>query len=529
MKAFAHLITRLDQTNKTNDKVAALVEYLAVAEEADKLWAIALFSGRRPRRAIKSTLLREWVAGLSGIPLWLVEETYHIVGDLAETLAKLLPPAKEAASDRTLADWMSYLQHLSKLDDEGKQARIQQAWAELSAQERFVFNKLITGGFRLGVSQKLLIRALAKHTEMEANALAHRLMGNWTPDSTTYQDLLFSTDIKDDLSKPYPFYLAYPLEGEPGELGEVGAWQAEWKWDGIRSQFIKRDGEWFLWSRGEELISQRFPELAELAEHLPDGTVLDGELLPFKEGEPLPFQLLQTRISRKNVSKKQLKEAPALIMAYDLMEWEGRDIREEPLAKRRAWLEALVKEANVPDRLRISSIVEAQDWSELAEARETARSMKSEGLMLKRKDSAYQVGRKRGDWWKWKVDPLTIDAVMIYAQRGHGRRANLYSDYTFAVWEGENLVPIAKAYSGLTDAEMRKVDAWIKRNTKERFGPVSSVVPELVFEIGFEGINLSRRHKSGVALRFPRMLRWRQDKPAAEADTLDNLKIYLEL
>ncbi|MEO0468566.1 MAG: ATP-dependent DNA ligase [Bacteroidota bacterium] len=528
MHLFAQLVTALDQTNKTNAKVAHLVDYLAEANDADKLWTIALFSGKRPRRAVKTSLMREWAAEESGIPLWLLEESYHIVGDLAETLAHLLPPPGPEREQRTLTDWMAYLEELRALEEEEKKSHMLAAWAQLNQRERFVLNKLITGGFRLGVSQKLLVRALSRHIGLAENAVAHRLMGNWTPNSTTYAELLLSENIRDDISKPYPFYLAYALEGGPESLEEAHQWQAEWKWDGIRSQLIKREGEWFLWSRGEELITDRFPDLAEMALSLPDGVAIDGELLPFRDGHPLSFQLLQTRIGRKKVGKKTLENAPVIIMAYDLLEWEGEDIRSRPLAERRAHLAKLVQEIKRPNDLRLSEEAIFSDWEELATLRETAREKYSEGLMLKRRDSDYKVGRKRGDWWKWKVDPLTIDAVMIYAQRGHGRRANLFSDYTFAVWDGDKLVPFTKAYSGLTDAEMRQVDAFVKKNTLERFGPVHSVKAELVFEIGFEGINRSKRHKSGVALRFPRMLRWRQDKPAAEADTLANLHQLLQ-
>ena len=526
MQHFAALVSQLDQTNKTNAKVAALVDFLAVAEEADKLWAIALFTGRRPRRAVKTSLMRAWAAEVTGLPLWLVEESYHVVGDLAETLALLLPAPTAGAPGRSLAGWMAFLAELAPLAEAEKAVRLQAAWAALSPAERFVFNKLITGGFRLGVSQRLLVRALAQHTGMDPAAVAHRLMGDWTPDRTTFQALLFAEDIRDDISKPYPFFLAHPLEDRPEALGDPATWQAEWKWDGIRSQLIVRQGEAFLWSRGEELITEKFPELAPLAQALPDGTVIDAELLPFRQGQPLGFQVLQTRIGRKRVTRKLLQQAPVILMAYDLLEWAGTDTRSWPLARRRAQLEAVVAATNLP-LLRCSPLVPFADWEGLAAQRARAREVQAEGLMLKHRDAPYRVGRVRGDWWKWKVDPLSVDAVMIYAQRGHGRRANLFTDYTFAVWEGDQLVPVAKAYSGLTDAEIRQVDAWIKGHTRDRFGPVRSVDPQLVFEIGFEGINHSPRHKSGVALRFPRILRWRQDKAPAEADTLDRLKALL--
>lgn len=372
-----------------------------------------------------------------------------------------------------------------------------------------------------------MTRALARQTGLDENAIAHRLMGEWTAETTTFEELLLSEDPNDQLSRPYPFYLAYQLDQKAAELGDPAEWQAEWKWDGIRSQTISRGGEFFIWSRGEELITDKFPELEPLGQALPDGTVIDGELLPFRDGHPLPFQKLQTRIGRKNVTKRILKEAPCLIMAYDLLEYEGKDIRSWAMEKRREHLAKMVEQAGLPDLLKLSPEAEFSSWEELAALRDTSREQFAEGIMLKQRQSDYKVGRKRGDWWKWKVDPLTVDAVMIYVQRGHGRRANLYSDYTFAVWDGDQLVPFTKAYSGLTDAEMRQVDAWIKGHTRERFGPVRSVDPELVFEIGFEGINRSRRHKSGVALRFPRMLRWRTDKPASEADTLESLHALL--
>lgn len=526
MKAFAELFTQLDQTTKTNKKVAALKAFFDQANDADKLWTIAILSHRRPKRTITTTQLREWAAESSGIPLWLLEESYHVVGDLAETIALLLPsPTKD--NDKTLSQWIHYLIDLYALEDTVRKTHIRQAWEQLNTTERFVFNKLITGAFRMGVSQKLMTRALAQHTGIEENTLSHRLMGKWSPLETTFEKLILTPDPLEDVSKPYPFCLAYPLEEEPHELGATDDWIAEWKWDGIRSQLVKRAGAIFLWSRGEELITEKFPELHQLQDHLPDGTVIDGELLPFKDGEILSFQVLQTRIGRKNVTANTLKKAPVVIRAYDLLEWQGEDLRQTPFAQRRQLLEQLFAPAAPHPTLQLSEVVPFTDWETLTHQRERSRSVNSEGLMLKHRDSLYHVGRKKGDWWKWKVDPLTIDAVLIYAQRGHGRRANLYTDYTFAVWDGDTLVPFTKAYSGLTDAEIRQVDRIVKRTTKERFGPVRSVEPTLVFEIAFEGIAASTRHKSGVALRFPRMHRWRQDKPIEDANTLVDLKALL--
>ena len=527
MQQFAHLFTRLDQTTKTNAKVAALADYFREAEDEDKLWTIALLSHRRPRRTVNSRLLREWVADATGLPLWLVEESYHVVGDLAENIARLLP-APEAAPDRPLSYWVDYIRRLKDVDEAERRERVLAAWRGMDYTERYLFNKLITGGFRVGVSQKLMTRALAQATEIEETNLAHRLMGNWTPDNTTFEELIYAENPLDDISRPYPFYLAYQLEDEVAELGDPAAWQAEHKWDGIRGQLIVRERQLFVWSRGEELVTDKYPEYEPLAQLLPNGTVIDGEILPFKAGEPLSFNALQTRIGRKNVTKKLLREHPVVLMAYDLLEWQGKDMRQRPLRERRALLENLVRGTESGGILRLSPTVDFADWEALAAERAVARQRHSEGIMLKQLDSPYRSGRKKGDWWKWKVEPLTVDAVMIYAQRGHGRRANLYTDFTFAVWDGTDLVPFTKAYSGLTDAEFRRITSWVRRNTLERYGPVRAVKPEHVFEIAFEGIRESSRHKSGIALRFPRMVRWREDKPIQEANTLQDLHALLE-
>jgi len=527
MKRFAALFATLDQTTRTNIKVAALAAYFREAPEADRLWTIALFSGRRPKRAVTTTRLREWAAERAGIPLWLFEETYPIVGDLAETIALVLP-APGTTHDASLSIWIDRLRALNEADEATRKARIQAAWDAMEPLERLVFNKLLTGGFRIGVSRKLMTRALAQATGRDEAELAHRLMGDWTPDTTTWADLIEARDPADDLSRPYPFCLAYGIEDGPEGLGDPAAWLAEWKWDGIRGQVIVRGGQCFIWSRGEELMTDRFPELAGLHAVLPDGTVLDGELLAHDGDGPLPFAALQKRITRKTVPKKLLTEAPVILMAYDLLEDAGHDLRETPFAERRDRLEARLQDLPEDVPLRPSPLVPFDDWADLAATRATARRHRTEGLMLKRRSGPYHAGRKKGDWWKWKLDPLTIDAVMVYAQQGHGRRANLFTDFTFAVWDGNALVPFTKAYSGLTDDEFRQITAWVRRNTTERFGPVRQVRPEHVFEIAFEGIQASPRHKSGVALRFPRMARWRHDKPVTEANTLADLQAMLE-
>ncbi|NDW45321.1 ATP-dependent DNA ligase [Ruegeria sp. PrR005] len=526
MIRFARLFEALDQSTRTTDKVNALAAYFAEAEPLDRLWTVALFSGRRPRRAVTTTELRSWAAEAAGLPLWLVDESYPVVGDLAETIALILPPP-DRLSRRPLSGWMALLRDLAGQPEAARRAAILDAWAELDTAQRFLFNKLVTGGFRVGVSQKLMTRALAQATGRDEAELAHRLMGSWSPETTSWETLIQAEDAGADASRPYPFCLAHPLEGEPANLGSPQDWCAEWKWDGIRGQLILREGRHFVWSRGEELMTDRFPELARALDFLPPGTVLDGEILAWDGTAPLPFAALQRRIGRKSVPKKLLEEAPVILLAYDLLEWQGRDLRAAPFAERRALLDRALGDLPPDAPVRPSPLVAFDDWQTLANIRTEARDQQAEGLMLKRAASPYHAGRKKGDWWKWKLDPYTVDAVMIYAQAGHGRRATLYTDFTFAVWDGDALVPFAKAYSGLTDAEFREITAWVRSNTLQRFGPVRQVKPELVFEIAFEGIQQSPRHKSGIALRFPRMLRWRRDKPAAEANRLEDLKQLL--
>ena len=529
MKNFAELIKALDSSNRTTVKVDALTKYFQNASDEDKVWTIAILSHRRPPRPVNTTLLRFWANELANIPLWLFEESYHIVGDLAETIALIIPTTKEH-SDKSLSEYLREIIALKKKTDEEKKEYLQQNWLALNYYERFVFTKLITGSFRIGVSQKLMTRALSKAENVEEDALAYKLMGNWNPDKITFQELILDEKSSDYLSKPYPFYLAYPIEGEVSTLGNPEEWSVEHKWDGIRSQTIIRENEIFVWSRGEELVTDKYPEFASFVGIIPNGTVIDAEILAFPNDEIGTFNDLQTRIGRKNVSAALLKSNPVILKAYDLLEFDGKDIRNLPYIERRKLLENLfesIKDKYLP--LYLSERKTFNSWEEIAEERMRAREMRSEGLMIKRLDSTYQVGRKKGDWWKWKLEPLVIDAVLTYAMRGSGRRSNLFTDYTFALWQdkenGEKeLVTFAKAYSGLTDAEFRKVDDFIKKNTLDKFGPVRSVTPKLVFEIGFEGIALSKRHKSGVATRFPRILRWRQDKTIEDANTIEDLK-----
>ncbi len=538
LRSFAELVTKLGTSTKTNDKLDALVNYFSVADGKDKVWVIAIFSGRRPKRAVNSTQLAGYCAELTGLPLWLFEESYHTVGDLAETISLLLPPPSPPDGGEFIKSLHYYIEKLKTIEKESEEIRkefILDSWKTMTTAERFVFNKLITGGFRIGVSQKLMVNALAKTVNIEPSVIAHRISGNWDPSTITFEEILSEHSLSTDWSKPYPFYLAYAIEDGVESLGDPKDWQAEWKWDGIRGEIIKRNGELFVWSRGEELMTEKFPEYHSLQNALPDGIAIDGEIIPYSSptggggvGAPLPFALLQTRIGRKNITKKQLTEAPIAFFAYDLLEYNGEDWRNRALEERRKKLEEILLEFNQQPII-LSPVINFTDWSELSKLRETSRNIGAEGIMLKRKASIYQVGRKRGNWWKWKIDPLTIDAVMIYAQKGSGRRSNLYTDYTFAVKDGDKLVSFTKAYSGLTDKEFAQVDNFVKRNSLEKFGPVRTVKPELVFEIAFEGIAASNRHKSGVALRFPRMVRWRKDKKPEDINTLEDLKKMLEV
>ncbi len=526
MKQFTQLFLDLDRTTKTNEKVALLKVYFLTAPEEDKLWALALFTGRRPPRNFKTAQIHAWALEKANIPEWLYRESYNSVGDMAETISLLLP-AGSSTSDKTLSEWFRALAGIKKASDEEKKQFILDAWQNFSPHEVFVFNKLIMGSFRIGVSQTLVVRAVSESIQQDPALITHRVMGTWDPFTTTFKELILGENVNDQFSKPYPIYLAYAIDGIVDTLGNHDDWFAEWKWDGIRAQIIFRNNELYIWSRGEELVTEKFPELNVFSNFLPDGTVLDGEIVCFIDGKPMPFNVLQTRIGRKNISKKILEEAPVAFIAYDLLELNYKDLRKESQKNRRVELEQLHQQINEPNVFKLSQLLEFSSWEELKSLHQLSRANVAEGFMIKRKAATYQTGRKKGDWWKWKINPLSVDAVLIYAQKGHGRRTEFYSDYTFAVWDADKLVPFAKAYSGLTDEEIRKVDYFIKQNTIEKFGPVRNVKPQLVFEIGFEGINASARHKSGIAVRFPRMLRWRKDKPVQEADTLDNLKALL--
>ena len=583
MKRFARLFSELDATTSTNEKVEALARYFAEAPSHDAAWAVYFLAGGKPRQVVKTASLIGLACTMARIDDWLFDKCYQSVGDLAETISLVLPPA-QAESGVGLAEWVEQrLLPLRGLPDDAVAQRVAGYWQELDTLGRFLLTKLVGGGFRVGVSKLLVQRALATHADIDAKRVAQRMMGytdgKALPSPERYEALIAQVEegVQEvrDLGQPYPFFLAHQLDAPAelftAQLGSPAEWMVEWKYDGIRGQVVRRGGQCWLWSRGEELVTDRFPEVVVLAQSLPDGTVLDGEILVWKDDRPAPFALLQQRIGRKNLTKKVLADAPASFIAYDLLEQGGEDIRGLPQSERRARLEALL--AGTP--IIVSPVERAASWLDFARLRESSRERGVEGFMLKRLDGAYGTGRqKRGQspnspaaksgsdpifasifaWWKWKIDPMTIDCVLVYAQAGHGRRSSVYTDYTFAVWNrapmdraeadtvldaiarrvppkegGLQLVAFAKAYSGLTDEEFRQVDAIIRKTTIEKFGPVRSVKPSLVFELGFEGINRSTRHKSGIAVRFPRMLRIRHDKPLHEANTLQDLELLLNL
>jgi DNA ligase-1 len=525
VRRFSALYEAIDHTTSTNAKVAALAAYFREAPPADAAWATFFLTGRRLKRVVPSAGLRQWAQEVTGLPEWLLHECYSAAGDFAELVALALDavPPGPPETDVPLATWVEdRLLPLQKADPGNQREEVTRWWRGLPRVERFLLNKLLTGEFRVGVAETLVVRALAQAAGLEPTSVAARLMGDWTASAEWFTSLVSVQAGGSDPSQPYPFLLASPLEGAPDALGDRRDWLVEWKWDGIRAQLVRRNGETWLWSRGEELITRRFPEITAAATHLPDGTVLDGEILAFADGRPMPFSALQQRIGRQKQLAQIMRAVPVVFVVYDILERDGVDMRQAPLTERRETLRPLVTDGV----LRLSEEVEPSDssWGELAALRLESRERGVEGFILKRRDSPYGVGRRKGAWWKWKIDPLTVDAVLIYAQPGNGRRASLLTDYTFGVWNEGHLVPVAKAYSGLSNVEIEEMDKWIRRHTLERHGPVRAVEPVQVFELGFEAIAPSSRHKSGIAVRFPRMLRWRKDKPASKADTLESLR-----
>lgn len=551
---FCQLYWQLDTTTKTNEKVEALRRYFADAKAENAIWVIYFLSGQRIKRAIKSRQLRDWAVEQTGVSAWLFEECYERVGDLAETISLILPSLPQADPIELWDLMENHILPLRRLEPEIQRRNVVALWSKFNQRQNFVLGKLLTGAFRVGVSKKLVIRSIAEQMGIDPAVIAHRLMGSWEPTTDFYHDLVSPSGTEKPISKPYPFFLANPIKDPPDlTMGQPEQWIVEWKWDGIRAQLIRRQGQTFIWSRGEELVSEQFPEIVSASEMLPDGTVLDGELVAWDASQERPhtFAMLQRRLGRKKPGAKIQAQVPVAMLAFDQLEHGGNDIRNLDIESRITTLQKTLAQVASPRQHEQGFLFEIHEtpkhpvirmapsvthgesqplttWQQMNALRETAGTQQAEGLMLKRRGSNYQVGRPVGDWWKWKVDPFTIDAVLVYAQRGHGRRASLYTDFTFAVWDQGELVPFAKAYSGLTDAELKQVDKFVRKNTNESFGPVRSVSPELVFELAFENIQRSHRHKSGIAVRFPRINRWRHDKRPKDADSLQSILLMLD-
>jgi DNA ligase-1 len=531
MKRFTQLVQDIDATTSTKEKVRSLTSYFNEADPADQVWAIYLLLGKTRKRTVTSRVLRDVFLQISDLPEWLFQESYSQVGDSAEVIALLLrdtPLPPQARENIPLHQWMEQIiPRVRAVETEAERRDLVVSWwAALEDYEIFVLNKILTGAFRVGASEKLVIKGLSAAVAVPEPVLAHRLMGEFEPSVDFYGRLTSQEATENAPSQPYPFFLASPLDPEKFQAEDGCHWLAEWKWDGIRAQVIKRADQVFIWSRGEDLVTHQFPEIEAAMADLPNGLVMDGEILCWQDGRPLSFNHLQKRLGRKRVTKPLMAENPVHFIAYDLLEHQGQDIRPQGLRDRKQLLSDLLQTFRDP-HLHQSEVLTFETFADLVAQRDKARQQGAEGLVLKALDSPYLVGRKRGYWWKYKVDPMSLDGVLIYAQAGSGKRANLFTDYTFALWDGDNLVPFAKAYSGLDNAEIDQLDRWIRRHTIDRFGPVRSVEPSYVFEIGFEGIATSTRHKSGISVRFPRILRWRQDKPAAEADTLQAAQALL--
>ncbi|HEV7123582.1 MAG TPA: ATP-dependent DNA ligase [Rhodanobacter sp.] len=526
MRRFASLYAELDRTASTLAKREAIASYLRDAPAADAAWAVYVLGGGKLRRLATSTELRHALAASTGYADWLIDECHEQVGDLAETIALILLPGDGTLGEVPLHAWMEdRLPALGRMESASRIAQLQDWWRSLPSTQVFLLNKLITASLRVGVSHRLVVQSIAQWSEQPTDLIAHRMSGNWKPAGDALKALAAPAGEDEHLAdRPYPFFLASPLENAVDTLGDPADWLVEWKWDGIRAQLMRRGDAVGLWSRGEERLDGRFPEIERAAFSLRKQAVLDGEVLAWDATTMLPrvFTALQKRIGKLKPGAKLLADAPVRFMAYDLLELEGDDLRERPLHERRALLASQLEDTD--STLMLSPALVADTWHQLATERAASRERQTEGLMLKRLDSPYRVGRKRGDWWKWKIDPHTIDAVLLYAQPGHGRRSGLFTDYTFGVWDGDALVPVAKAYSGLDDNEIGKLDRWIRAHTTDRFGPVRAVDSEQVFELAFEAVQLSGRHKSGVAVRFPRILRWRTDKGIGDADKLDDLR-----
>ena len=557
-RSFGNLINNLEQCNSTKKKINLISVFIKDIDPRDGSWILLLLMSSRQKRVITGRRLKDILQASFRMPSWLIDDCFAQVGDSAETISLLWPQLKSELTDaniecsevynklfnepkesKPLHWWMETLLPAIKDATETTQNRlILKLWSDIADQDHYLTNKLITGGFRNGVSKGLVVKSIAKAYKLDESTVLERLMKPIEINNIWFQELTHPVSINrtDRGAIPYPFYLASPVEIEKIKETPPADWRLEYKWDGIRGQLIKRDTGAYLWSRGEELVNHVFPEIIEMAENLPDGTVLDGEILCWQKDvrKPMAFASLQRRLGRKTVNKKLLKECPTVFLAYDILEHKSIDIRAYNLRDRLKLLESVQLNYNHPC-LVIDNEKEFAEWEELIQLRDRARLEGAEGLMIKKISSHYLSGRKRGYWWKYKHDPMTLDAVLIYAQAGTGKRANLFTDYTFALWDNSNknskdrkLVTFAKAYSGLNNSELMELDKWIRTHTIERYGPTRVVEQKQIFEIAFEGVMESKRHKCGLAVRFPRIHRWRIDKPVMEADCIEQAQALLK-
>ncbi|ATI41074.1 ATP-dependent DNA ligase [Pacificitalea manganoxidans] len=526
MRAFARLLDRLSFTPSRNDKLTLIADYLRDTPDPDRGWALAALTGDLDLRSITPSRLRQMVEGRIDAELFRL--SYDYVGDLAETIALIWPETETDAQRETTPPDIPLSQVVTRLQAMGRAnvpAEMAQMLDALAPEARFALLKLVTGGLRVGVSAQLAKTALARFGEVELTEIVELWHGLTPPYTDLFAWLTGGEKPVNAARAPFrPVMLSTATDLDQLQALDPAEHFAEWKWDGIRVQAVAEAGTRRIYSRTGEDISGAFPDLVEAMEF--EGA-LDGELLVRQGTTGVgSFADLQKRLNRKTVSKALLKSNPAMLRAYDLLVDGGDDIRALPQTARRARLETFLAPLD-PARFDLSPLIPFTTWDDVAQARDDLPDPVIEGVMIKRRDTPYLAGRSRGPWFKWKRDPYLIDAILLYAQRGHGKRSGFYSDYTFGVWKGNEIVPVGKAYFGFTDEELKQLDRFIRDNTRERFGPVRSVTPDLVLEIAFEGLNRSPRHKSGVAMRFPRVHRIRWDKPAQEADHLSTLEAML--
>lgn len=525
MKAFAELIFNLRKWDTENNQIRYIKEYFSISDDRDCIWAIYILLGKKIKNEFRSKQqLKKWACEYAEIPDWLFDESYSFTGDLTETISLILP-GKEADSGRTLTEWMHYMESFCKSDDQGNKKKVVDAWKELDHTETYVFNKLIPGNFKSGVDEKVIIKALSKFLNIESNVISNRIKSNWHPDLISFYELFSKFNPDDIISKPYPFIPEEVFESEPGVLGSAADWLAEQKFKGIRCQLIFRKGKIFLWTDNGELINDKFPEFEFIKKYLPDDSVFTGSIICINNGMKSQHNYLQARLRRKNISSKSLKESPVIFMMNDLLEYEGTDMRNKFLIERKELIKCNKFMISKNNLIKYSENIKFENWEELRTIRRKSSDTISGGIILKKKNSLFlsDINEK---YLICKPEPLSADAVLMYALKGE--RTDLFSEFTLGVWDKGKLVSIAKINSGLSEEEIREVSEFVNNNTLEKFGPVRTVRPELVFNISFESISFSVRHKSGVVLQSPEISKWIRGKNIFDASSLENLKKFIK-